>query len=170
MPIRIEPLSAERLEEACTLVDRVFASEPVKADLSLRESLDKGRHRRQRLQEEYGEDIDRIDDWVAIDTETDRVVGTCGIYDVEEDENEAAWVDWFCVDPEYRGHGAGHLLLDTVIAEATARGKKFLRLYSLEFPEPTVAHRMYFHRGFEVTRKVWDPTRNGTLMYLEKKL
>lgn len=170
MPVRIEPLSAQRLEEACTLVDDVFAREPVKADLSLRESLDKGKHRRQRLQEAYGEDIDVVDDWVAIDEETDRVVGTCGLYDVSDDEHEASWVDWFCVDPEYRGHGAGHLLLDTIVTEAKARGKKYLRLYTLEFPEPTVAHQMYFHRGFVITRKVWDPVRNGTMMYLEKAL
>jgi GNAT superfamily N-acetyltransferase len=168
--IVIEPLSAAYLERACALVDACFPHEPVHPDLTLRESLDKTWHMRQSILKEYGEAIDRIDFWIAIDRDSERVVGTSGLYMDMHDEREAAWMEWFCVDPAYRGQGIGALLLDKAIAEATARGKTFLRLYTSDEGGPTLAQGMYLERGFVLTQEKWDPVRQCTVYYMEKRL
>ena len=67
--------------------------------------------------------------WVAVD-ETGAVCGTTGLYTTPQDEHEAAWLSWFCVDPKHRGQGIGKLLIEFSIEEARAANKKFLRLYT----------------------------------------
>jgi GNAT superfamily N-acetyltransferase len=172
MSIRIQDLTEQYLQQACDLVDRCFPGELVHPHLTVQESMDKTHHLRPAILKEYGEMIDGIDYWIAVNEETDRVVGTSGLYMDMHDENEAAWMEWFCVDPDARGLGAGHLLLEKAIDEARKRGKKYLRLYTFpEDHEPTVAHRMYEHRGFVIYKKEPDPTRgNLEKWYMEKTL
>lgn len=170
MQIDIIPLSKEYLEHTCTLVDHCFPHEPVPTDLTIRESMDKSRRIRTMILQEYGESIDAIDYWIAIDVDRRRVVGTTGLYEDTHDEREAAWLEWYCVDPAYRGHGIGELLLEKAIYEATKRHKKFLRLYTLEEPSPTPAHQLYERHGFTVFKRTWDEERAAYMLYLEKVL
>lgn len=170
MPIVVETLTEPYLERTCAVVDACFPHEPVHPDLTVRESLDKCHHLRQSILKEYGEPLDRIDFWIALDTDNDRVVGTSGLYYDMRDEDEAVWMEWFCVDPEYRGRGIGVALIDKAISEALRRGKAFLRLYTNEEATPTVAHAMYAERGFRVMHKEWDARRGCNLLFMEKRL
>lgn len=41
-------------------------------------------------------------------------IGICGVYQVKIDP-KTLWLDWFCIDKKYRGHGYGRqILLDTI--------------------------------------------------------
>jgi GNAT superfamily N-acetyltransferase len=117
------------------------------------------------------EKIITLEYWVAVDSDTNVVLGTTGMYSIEEDLIEAYWLGWFCVGHEFRGRGVGLLLLDFTIREATSRGKKYLRLYTSNHPNEAAAQFLYEKKGF----KIWEDkgrVKSGEweIFYRQKKL
>ncbi len=97
--------------------------------------------------------ISAIDDtWIYLN-DSGKVCGTIGLYARTEDESEARWVSWFCVDPETRGQGIGKSLLTHLIGVARSRGYKYLRLYTGSDPDEAAAQLLYESRGLRETRR-----------------
>lgn len=92
------------------------------------------------------------DTWVYLDKQG-TVRGTIGLYARTEDETEARWVSWFCVDPACRGQGIGKGLLTHLISEVRSRGYRYLRLYTGSDPDETAAQVLYESRGLREIRR-----------------
>jgi len=97
-----------------------------------------------------------------------RYCGITGLYTCPQDEDEADWLSWFCVDPAQRGQGIGGKLLAFSIEEARGRGKQFLRLYTSDDPNEAEAQGLYEKFGLRVVRE--EKVRTHTLIYRELRL
>jgi len=150
--ITIEPLSKERLEKTTEMIIKIFNNKPEDVDWPgkwLPASLEP---------EKYKKDFDAIDClfcnyWVAIDSKSNRVAGIIGIYSIKHDEEEACWIGWFCVAPEFRERKIGSKLLDFAIEKAKSMKKEYLRLYISNNPNEKKAKILYARRGFKLLGK-----------------
>ena len=107
--------------------------------------------------------------WVALEAE--KVMGVVGYYTLLEDMQDAAWLSWFCVAPQFRGKKIGLTLLETAITAVTAKGKSYLRLYTSDIDDQRRAHQMYKQRGFtEFRQSQYDPKTKTNLLYLQLSL
>ena len=96
---------------------------------------------------------DFLDLWGAVDQQTERLVGTTGLYTYTRDKAEAVSLAWFCVDPDVRRRGIGSRLLDFTIQEARSTGRQYLRLYTSDRPNEAAAQLLYESRGLEIVAK-----------------
>jgi len=98
-----------------------------------------------------------VKDKVAFDVYVDqsnRLLGTTGLYRYKKDCDEAVWVGWFCVDPETRGRGIGQALIEHTVERARDAGFRLVRLYTSTDPNEAAAQRLYESNGFkEIGRK-----------------
>jgi len=112
-----------------------------------------------------------VKDKVAFDVfvdESDRVLGTTGLYRYKRDFHQAVWVAWFCVDPKARGRGVGRALIEHTVARARDAGFGLIRLYTSTDPNEAAAQRLYEKNGFmEIGRK---KGLLSTTIFREKKL
>ena len=122
----------------------MLPSVPFKASLD-REEFDKFNKREKNI-------YSSLEYFVAVD-ETEKVLGTTGLYSRRNDEKVAYWLGWYCVDPKFRGKGIGSKLLDYTIKKAKERGKKYLRLYTSTSAGEEVAQQVYDRRGFRTIRR-----------------
>lgn len=168
----IEPLSYETLDQAINLVDRIFPfqinSQIENASMVFRASLEKNNSFNRNLLEKM--QITDANYWVAIDNNSKKVVGTTGLYSYQEDENQAYWLGYTCVDPDFRGQGIGSKLVDFAITKARQSDKQFLRLYTSTYPDQAVAQILYEKRGFRITREESIEESNFKMIYRELKL
>lgn len=164
--MHIEPLSPATLDQAINLRDKVF---PGLSKLD-RETFSASLFKEQYQQWFLESTITQLNYWVAIDDESKKVIGTTGLYCETEDENEAYWLGWFCVEPEFRGQGIGAKLLDFSINTAKAAGKKYLRLYSWTNPDSATAQILYKKRGFRAIGEEEIPGSRFKIIYLELDL
>ena len=143
--MEILPVSFENIDEASKLANSVFPQEKYTAESAFRASLDPENNR------EFFEKFKLVTlkYWVAVDE--GRIVGTTGRYTLEKDKEEANWLGWYCVAPEYRGRGFGKDLLQFIIDLTKKEGKKFLRLYTSNAPGEETAQVVYKKFGFVET-------------------
>ncbi len=80
-----------------------------------------------------------------------RVVGVAGLYYYRNMATEA-WLSWFGLLPEMRGHGNGSRFLDWVIKAVRDEGRAVLRLWTTDEEEYAAAMRLYERRGFATER------------------
>jgi GNAT superfamily N-acetyltransferase len=106
--------------------------------------------------------------FVAI--ENGQVIGTSGIYTLEKDDKEAAWLGWYCVDPDYRGKKIGAALFDIVIQKAKEKGKTFLRLYTSTHDNEAIANKIYDKKGFKFTHEEPNKETGETIVYKQLRL
>jgi GNAT superfamily N-acetyltransferase len=164
----IQPLSFQTLSGATALVERVFSSLTLLERHSFAASLEPDRLPYAMARTLAG--VTQLRYWVLLDPETDRVVGTVGIYCHHKDAEQADWLAMFSIDPDYRGQGLGKRLLNFAINQAQARGKRYLRLYTSTDPKEAVAQTLYERNGFQVVaeERLWlDPC---TRIYRELQL
>ncbi|WP_026732617.1 GNAT family N-acetyltransferase [Fischerella sp. PCC 9605] len=147
----IKPLSPQTLDEAINLVDIVFPYQSILEKASLRASL---------FQDNwlykigfFWAGVSQLKYWVAIDENSNKVIGITGLYCYKRDEAEANWLGWLCVDPLFRGQGIGKKLLEFAINKTKATGKKFLRLYTSTDPNEATAQTLYEKYGFHIIRE-----------------
>jgi len=146
--MKIEKLTEKYLADASRLANTIFKDEPILPGVAFEASLDK--HKFDKLNDESIGKIYSLEYFIAVD-ESGEVLGTTGLYALEEDKQEAYWLGWYCVDPKYRGRGIGGKLLDFTIEEAKNRGKKILRLYTSPSDDEKTAQIIYDSRGFKTT-------------------
>jgi len=92
------------------------------------------------------------DFWAAVD-ENGEIRGVIGLYSYIKDEDEAAWVSWFCVDPKARRQGIGQRLLGHAVEQARARGMKYVRLYTSTLANEAAAQFLYEKNGLRLCKE-----------------
>jgi len=150
--IKIEKLSLDNLRQASVLADGIFVDNILGSDFlapsrDFEASLDEkgqGNYGRER----YGRIVFAM--YFAALNEDRKVVGTCGLYELDKDKRDADWLGWFCVDESYRNFGVGSLLLDHAICKVKEREKSFLRLYTPTVHGKSAAQALYLEKGFQV--------------------
>ncbi|MCL2285910.1 MAG: GNAT family N-acetyltransferase, partial [Firmicutes bacterium] len=90
--------------------------------------------------------------------EFEEVVGVCGLYTTPDTQHDSVWLNWLCVDPNYRKQGIRRMLLETAIKQAKATGKKFLCLFTSDDPNEAAAQKLYEKYGLKIVRKEKDST------------
>jgi ribosomal protein S18 acetylase RimI-like enzyme len=60
--------------------------------------------------------------WVAVDTNTDKLIALSGIYRFWWTSRECLWLGWFCVEPSRQQEGIGSAVIRQTMAIARARG------------------------------------------------
>jgi GNAT superfamily N-acetyltransferase len=165
--IKIKKLTKKYLKEASELVDSVFQNEPIIPSVAFEASLNKKKF--EELNRISENKILSLEYFVAVN-ESEKILGTTGLYSLEKDKNETYWLGWYCVDPEFRGKGIGSKLLDFTIRKAGERGKKILRLYTSTSPQEKTAQLIYDSRGFEITGIEKDNKSKLETIYRELRL
>ncbi len=166
MTITIKPLEKESLADAIALGQRVFdKDDPARIAFWLENSLNPDK---EAVLKEQGATY--IQFWIA--EENNRVVEAVGYYVRHEDIDEAAWLGWFFVDPQYRGKKIGLQLLETVINAVKKTGKPYLRVYfTSNSPLEKRAQRIYEQRGFVPFRDpAFNPFQKEVVVYLQLDL
>ena len=147
----IKPLSLSNIEAAVNLVNKVFTRQSMLERESLRASLSQDKRLYKILF--LLARVTQLHYWVAVDNNSQKVIGTTGLYCYTYDEAEAYWLAMFCVDPTCRGQGIGRKLLEFSIDKAKAADKKFLRLYTSTDPNEATAQVLYDKYGFRITNE-----------------
>jgi len=150
--MKIVPLSEETLEEARRLALSVFTDKEDRKNIRgwFEASLDPEKYKELHLKAGT-----KAKYWVAIDEETNKVIGTTGLYTYDK-EKDIIWFGWYCVDPKYRGKGVGSKLLDFTIKKAKETGRRYLKLYTTDSPEEAKAHKLYDKKGFKTIERKED--------------
>jgi GNAT superfamily N-acetyltransferase len=127
--IRIIPISKETLDEAISLIQKVFPHIPDQknAEWSFSDSLTN-----------INSDKNY---WVAVNNEG-KFIGITGLY-LDLNDKSVAWLGWFGVHPSHRRHGIGSDLLVFTIDEAKRRGFSSLKLYTSSDENEKAAHQLY---------------------------
>lgn len=170
--MRIEPLSYKTLNQAINLVNKIFPYQRnhlrENASITLTGSLD-----RNSLLYKFIFDFMKITDvnyWIAVDDSGSKVIGITGLYSYIEDREDAYWLGYTCVDPDFRGQGIGRELVDLAIENSREAGKKFLRLYTSSSPEQSTAQILYEKKGFRITAEEDMEKSNLKTIYRELEL
>ncbi len=172
--ITIEPLEAKYLEEAVLLNQKNFPINYVDPRESIEAALDA--QKLEKFQKKLVEELDEprtrtLLYWVAVEKETNKVVGTTGIYERVGDPLDLCWLGWYCVDPAYRGHGIGKQLLDFTLDYARSNGMKKMMLYTSTDPAEHRAYEMYTRRGFVINNdRERIPEGDYEIFFMECKL
>ena len=161
--MNIEPLNKETLEDSINLLYDSFQHklDHLIIQGGLRCSMHKDKIFSRILLRTYGV-IDL--EYYITKSEDDKVVGITGLYSRRKDSNEALWLGWFAVHPNYRKKGIGNKLLQFSIDEAKKRGKKYLRLYTSTAKSEQDSHNLYEKVGFKKIKE------EGNILYYELKL
>lgn len=161
--MKIIPLSKARLKEAIELVLKCFPeSKPGDYDSPEKWLIYSLEMKNKKSYVSY------LGYWIVI--EDGKVVAITGLYALPDDEKEANWLAWTCVDPKYRQRGIGGKLIDMMIKKARNAGKKFLRLYTDSRENEKVARIIYKKLGFIETRREKDREHGGYTIYLQLRL
>lgn len=142
--IKIKPLSRNTLAKALKVLRKAFPQNIPYFTNCLEVSLQKNGSYLKFLAKEGLIGIPKY--FVALDK--NDVAGVIGIYSMTKDRQEANWVGWFAVDPEYRKQGIGTKLMNFIICKAKNNKKKYLRLYSSTYPLERYSHKFYEKKGF----------------------
>lgn len=106
-----------------------------------------------------------------------KVVGVTGLYKCKKDENEALWLGWFAVHPEYRRRGFAQTLMNFTVNEVKNRGFKVFRAYTSNYRNERIANLFYQKNEFNVIGEMISPLKERIddseflkLIFLEKKI
>jgi cation diffusion facilitator family transporter len=160
--IRIVPLSPATLKQAVELITTTFRLTPDEVPLQeLEESVEPGLHTAALA--EKGISDPRY--WVAL--HHGHVTGLTGIYFSANDREEAVWGGWTVYDASLRSSvsRAKKLMLQKMLIEARATGRRLLRLYTSTAPAEAAANRLYDRAGLKVYRTEPLPDGTGIVLY-----
>lgn len=168
MELRIVPLTEEMLEAASEMALKSF--DTIEGDDDYAPFWFNASLNPEQAIEEYKKfDLKWLQYWLAVDA-SDKIIGSVGLYERNEDGGEAYWVAWFGVLPEMRRKGVGKKLLEFVIEITRNAGKKYLRLYTSTSPQEETAQMVYEKNGFKETGREKFPHKRNTTIYRELEL
>lgn len=165
--VRIVPLSPATLRQALDLISTTFSltldEVPI---LELEEAVEPGRHTAALAEKGISDPCY----WVAL--YHGHVAGVTGIYFSPQDRHEAVWGGWTAYDPKLRSSvsRAKMLMLQKLVAEAHATGRKLLRLYTSTLPAEAAANRLYDHAGLKVYKTEPLPDGSGMVLYRQAEV
>lgn len=154
--MRIEPLSHKTLNQAINLANRVFPDQRKNLSENASIILTGSLYQNNLLYKFIFRFIMKITDvnyWIAVNEIDNKVIGITGLYCDIQDREKAYWLEYTCVDPDFRGQGIGGKLVDSAIEKAIRAGKKFLRLYTSNNSELFIAQILYEKKGFRIIAK-----------------
>ena len=146
--IEIVPVTDKTVGEALSLIHGIFPhpSEEENPDLWFQMSLEPEKYSEQ-MRKNGARDVRYF---TVIDRQTNQVIGTTGLYHLNEDPDGTVWLGWYCVDPKFQGKGIGKQILQWTIDKARSEGESILRLYTSPEESP-VAQLVYDKFGFKTT-------------------
>lgn len=165
--IKIVPLSPATLKPALALITDTFQLTPDEVPtLELEEAVEPGRHTAALVEKGVCDPCY----WVAL--YHGHVAGVTGIYFNPLDRHEAVWGGWTAYDPKLRSSvsRAKMLMLDKMLIEARATGRRLLRLYTSTLPAETAANRLYDRAGLKVYRTEPLPDGTGMVLYRQAEI
>lgn len=140
-----EELSPNNMQEARRLVGNVFGYEKNFAE----------KHIEQRSSlveivpsEKVGKDYNEHY-WIVRNKEG-VLLGITGFNQVSGDKAEHAWLGWFALSEDVRGHGLGSALLDKIVSETRSMGKTALYIVTIDLPEMKGNEKFYNKHDCEV--------------------
>ncbi len=151
MIMRIIEANDEHVNKAGKLVSRCFPYRSFLERMSFWAYKNKHKRWIKKMMKWIGI-LDIVNIWVAVD-ESNNVWGTIGLYSCVEDYTNSIWLFWFCVDPSVRGHGIGKRLLELSISSGKKMGKRYLRLYTSNLIEESIAQNLYNCVGLNVVKE-----------------
>ncbi len=163
--VRIIPLEYKYLEQSFKVVNANFEGEDESIRKELEASVDEKKFNK--YVNEYDNDMISLEYFIAID-ESERVLGTIGLYSLRKDYEDTYWLGWYCVREEERGKGIGIALLEFVIEESRRRNKKYLRLFTSTYKSEAKAQGIYEKYGFYITKK--KKRKHHYILYRKKVL
>jgi GNAT superfamily N-acetyltransferase len=166
--MNIIPLSKEYLEETIRIVNEIFPYD-INAEWNPARSFNsyielKGNQKP--LKEGW---LRKLDYWIVLAPETNEVIGVTGLYHLEDDPDDLAWLGWYCVREDHRGKGLGRELLEWTIERAKAEGYKRFKLYTSNNPNEARAQALYEKFGFKIVGEEVNEAGYQTI-YREKTL
>ena len=167
MKIKIIPLENKYLEETIKLVNKIFPVQDDEENVeeAFRASLNFSKYKN--LLKKWK--IPNLEYFIAYDEDKKCVVGTSGIYEIENDSN-SAWVGWTSVNPEYRRKGIGKKLVQYIINESKKRGYKIMKLHTVDIDYQKNAHKLYKSLGFKLIKKEKEREIGHDRLYYELNL
>lgn len=126
--LRFEKITWDNLELACRIQNTIFPEEDARENFIEQINNDP-----------YRKEMDYY--IVYLDS---NPIGITGIYAYHE-YPEDAWLGWFGLLKEFRGHNYGSAILDKTMKLAKEKGYKNFRLYTDEFAK--TAHKLYESKG-----------------------
>ncbi len=143
--IQIIPVSAETIDPALNLIHQIFphTTPEEDPDLWFKMSIDPEKYT-DKIRENGCRDVRYF---VALNKETNQVIGTTGLYHLNKDLPGTVWLGWFCVDPNFRRKGIGRYMLGWTIDKAKSEGESTLKLYTSPKESPE-AQILYDKFGF----------------------
>jgi GNAT superfamily N-acetyltransferase len=153
MEFKIIPLTEDKLEEAILCIEEEFEidnNDLIHPRNFLPASLNPETEISKRIY--ASTQCEEVKYFIAIDEETNKIIGITGYYTNEFDSKEADWITWFTVKSSYRRKGIGKELIDYIKKLSIQRQKHFIRLYT----EPEVekdAQLFYKRIGFKIIER-----------------
>ncbi len=150
MKIKIIPLENRYLEETIKLVNKIFPVQDDEENVedAFRASLNYNKYKN--LLKKWK--IPKLEYFIAYDEDKRCVIGTSGIYEVEDDPN-SAWVGWTSVDIAYRKNGIGKMLVQYIINKSKKRGYQMIKLHTVDINYQKDAHKLYESLGFKLIKR-----------------
>lgn len=166
--MKIYLLSKENIEEAIRLTDQVFPDD-VDSDYSPSKVFHTSVEPQSNKEWFAGRKLTMLENFVAYD-ESNKMIGVTGLYQRQEDQDDAVWLSWYCVDPKERGKGYGKAILEWTIEEAKRRGFALMKLWTTEDPNEAIAQKLYEKLGFKITGTEKRKDQQYTVLYRERKI
>lgn len=153
--ITIKKLSDSYLKEACILANDVFSTKDTLPHIALEASLDSDKKEQfiKQCIKELDTQIINFEYWIAVDNQSDSVMGVIGLYTIDEDNEQANWISWFCVGKQFRKKGVGAKLLDFAIEQSRNDNKTYLRLFTSTDPNEENAQKVYSKYNFRIVEE-----------------
>lgn len=144
--VRIRSLSEQTIEDTIRLGEEMFPNEKPSVTECLKASLKTDEQDGRLFMQQHK--LYSLTYFAA--SHADKVVGMTGLYSTKHDHEDANWLGFFCVNPEFRKKSIGKQLIEFSIYMARGRGKKFLRLYTSDSPNEADAQKLYAKHGLHV--------------------
>lgn len=164
--IKIEPLSKKTLKPAIRLLQNVFDYPEGRKQIKLWFTASLNPDKYQKLYEK--EKSKWVQYYVAL--HKNKIIGTTGLYQLENEKNDVYWLGWFCVDERYRRSGIGREIIDFTFKEERKLGGKVLKLWTTNHPEMEAASKFYKKLGFRVVKRDKIPKTGFNTIYLSRKI
>jgi GNAT superfamily N-acetyltransferase len=150
MNIRIISLNKEKLNESINLLNEIFPDQDDDENVAVcfNASLDLEKY--DTILKKWK--IPKLEYFIAIDTNNNTVVGSSGIYEMDDDK-KSAWVGWTAVKSDYRKKGIGKKLVLYSINKAKERNYKKMKLHTVDIDYQKNAHKLYESLGFKLIKR-----------------